>query len=80
MSISFSLAELGWRAHFSTQLSLEELENTFPARVTEVHRDHVIVIGAEYQGPVFVPRHLAVQLSANVTTGDWVLIEAQTRR
>ncbi|MCR9089244.1 MAG: ribosome small subunit-dependent GTPase A [Rhodobacteraceae bacterium] len=61
------LETLGWQPFFAQQTSLEELAATPPARVVEVHRNalHVIGDGIDETLP---PR-------PDATVGDWVLLE-----
>lgn len=77
MSLSaFSLSQLGWRAHFSQQLSLEDLEHLLPARVAGVERSGV-TLWSEH-GESHVPAGTLRDLT--VTVGDWVLLDAAASR
>lgn len=70
---SFSLGQLGWRAFFSQQLTLEDLESGYPARVAGVHRNTLTVLCERGEIDVALSSKLA---SATVPTiGDWLLIE-----
>jgi ribosome biogenesis GTPase / thiamine phosphate phosphatase len=40
----FSLDQLGWSPFYSQQLTLEELDAGFPARVSSVHRSSIDVL------------------------------------
>lgn len=69
----FSLAELGWRAFYSQQLSLEDLQQAFPARIANVHR--ALVVGWSEHGVIeTAPRDM------RVAVGDWVMIDATSHR
>jgi ribosome biogenesis GTPase len=69
---SFSLARLGWRPFHSQQLTLEDLETAYPARVSSVHRSGSIVLSEQGTATVTIPPRL---LDSLITVGDWVLIE-----
>jgi ribosome biogenesis GTPase len=73
---AFSLSQLGWRAHFSQQLSLEDLEHFVPARVAGVERSGVLLWSE--RGEAHVPAGTLRDLI--VTVGDWVLLDAAAAR
>jgi len=76
----FSLDQLGWRACYSTQLTLEELERGRVARISSVHRSRIEAIGEA--GPVEVVAAAAWHAdgATPVAVGDWVLVEHDTWR
>jgi ribosome biogenesis GTPase len=74
-AVVFSLARLGWRPFLSRQLTLEDLEAGFPARVSSVHRSGLVVICESGIANVTVPPRLKESLAAPLTVGDWVLVE-----
>jgi ribosome biogenesis GTPase len=80
MSSSFSLARLGWRPFHSQQLTLDDLEAAFPARVASVHRNGLVVVSEQGTLNVTVPARLLETLELPITVGDWVLIEHTTTR
>jgi len=72
-----SLRDLGWSAHFLSQLAPEEAEALTPARVAEIQRDRLTVLTGE--GPVSLV--LPADISAgDVAVGDWLLIEPDAAR
>lgn len=71
-----SLGQLGWRAHFSQQLSLEDLERLLPARVAGVERSGAMLWSE--RGESHVPA--AMLRDFTVTVGDWVLLDAAATR
>jgi ribosome biogenesis GTPase / thiamine phosphate phosphatase len=76
MSSQFSLGQLGWRAHFSQQLSMDDLEKFIPARVAGVHRSGVTLWSESGEAHV-----LAGTLHGlNLTAGDWVLANRELNR
>jgi ribosome biogenesis GTPase len=77
---SFTLSRLGWRPFHSQQLSLEDLEAAYPARVTSVHRSGLIVHSERGTAPVCVPPRLIESAEVAITVGDWVLIENDAPR
>jgi ribosome biogenesis GTPase / thiamine phosphate phosphatase len=77
---NFSLAQLGWRPFHSQQLTLENLETAYPARVSNVHRSGLIVLSEHGTATVSVPPRIAEQAQLPITVGDWVLVEADAPR
>lgn len=69
----------GWTAFFSTQLTLDELATTVPARVVAVHRDRLVVLiaGGELSFPPFRDGSDETDVA---TAGDWLLLDAATRQ
>ena len=80
MSSAFSLSSLGWRPFHSQQLTLTELESSFPARVSSVHRNGLIVLSEQGTSSVTVPPLVSATLAAPITVGDWVMVEAGSPR
>lgn len=72
-----SLADLGWSAAFQSQLDLEDLETTTPARVAEVQRDRVGLLTEEGPVTAALPGDIS---SGDVVVGDWALLEVGTPR
>lgn len=60
---------LGWQPFFAQQISVEELEQTPPVRIVEVHRKTLHVIGDD------VDEIIPTQLDA--TVGDWLLLDRE---
>jgi ribosome biogenesis GTPase len=79
-AVVFPLARLGWRPFLSQQLTLEDLEAGFPARVSSVHRSGLVVMSESGIANVTVPPRLMESLAAPLTVGDWVLVEHATPR
>lgn len=71
--MTYSLADLGWSAHFSQQLSIDELESQTPARVAEVHRSTLSL--ATQDGPCAVQ---TPDSTGDYAVGDWVLLRGDT--
>ena len=65
-----TLPELGWSAFYQSQLSIEEIEEQRPLRVTEVHRNSLETMGVE--GPLRVPVS-RMMVEHGMAVGDWVL-------
>lgn len=63
------LVELGWSAAYQDQITAEEVA-LVPARVTALHRDRVMAMGAEGPIELLCPPSLAVSAMA---VGDWLL-------
>ncbi len=66
------LQMLGWQAFFAQQTDVDQLLETPPVRVTEVHRSGLHVIGETLKTTI-PPR-------ADVTVGDWILLDQQKPR
>jgi ribosome biogenesis GTPase len=71
-----SLSQLGWRAHFSQQLTIEDLERFTPARVVSVQRSG-LTLWSEH-GESHAPAATLARLVA--TVGDWVLADLESNR
>ncbi len=70
MTPTYSLSDLGWSAFFLSQLDLDELEATTPARVSSVHRDRISVLTES--GPTDLVTETGVS-TGDIAVGDWVL-------
>ena len=76
---SHSLSQLGWSHFFQQQLSLEEWEATFPARVFAVQRNTADVVSARGQQQIKLPGSGYQQGPEAVpTVGDWLLLDSST--
>jgi ribosome biogenesis GTPase len=64
-----SLEKLGWQAFYAQQCDIEDLKETTPVRVVEVHRNglHVLGDGIDEMIPP----------GPDATVGDWVLFNAE---
>ena len=74
-----TLEDYGWSAHFQAQLRAGEFEGALPVRVLTVHRDALEVAGPGYEGRLPL-LEFDQDREAAATTGDWLLIDAQTHR
>jgi len=63
------LTSLGWQAFFAQQISIDELAQTPPVRVTEVHRSGLRVLGENID--------MMVPPRADATVGDWLLLNRE---
>lgn len=72
-----SLRDLGWSAHFLSQLTPEEAETLTPARVAEIQRDRLTVLTADGPAGLVLPSEIS---AGDVAVGDWLLIEADAAR
>lgn len=75
--MTLSLADLGWSAHFLSQLSLDEHERLVPLRLAEVHRDRATGLGPSGEVALTYPADLS---AGDTAVGDWVLAEPGTYR
>jgi len=75
----YSLPQLGWSHFYQQQMSLEEWESTFPARVCAVHRNSIDIISEHGQRQISLPGtwHLRNQ-EERPTIGDWLLVDSAT--
>ncbi|WP_266157484.1 GTPase RsgA [Dyella silvatica] len=76
----FSLHQLGWRPGYAQQLTIEDFEAGYPARVAGVHRHGLTVLSSRGTALVTLPSHRAASSETAITVGDWVLIEQHADR
>lgn len=74
---TFDLAQLGWKPCFQQQISIDEENQCYSARIAQIHRSHCIVWSRKgietFEVGVFSdPKNLAV--------GDWILIPNEGER
>ncbi|KQZ77786.1 GTPase RsgA [Rhodanobacter sp. Root561] len=75
-SQTFTLSQLGWRLSYSHDLTLQDFEAGYPARVVGVHRNALSVLSA--RGAASVTLSAAVEPA--ITVGDWLLLEMEAPR
>ena len=69
-------AALGFSPHFLSQISLEELDQFTPMRLSAIHRDRVEAIS---EGGLQSLSLHGDQIAGDFAVGDWVLADAQDR-
>jgi len=72
MSNFSSLSDLGWQPFFQQQLSLDEWDETIPARVVEQYKSEITV--ATEQGVFNIP---LLATMPEMVVGDWLLLDSQ---
>lgn len=78
---SYSLAQLGWSHFFQQQLSLEEWESTFPARVFAVSRNCLDIVSVHGLQQMSLPGAWHLKEPEELPTiGDWLLIDSTSGR
>jgi ribosome biogenesis GTPase len=78
--VSF-LSQLGWRACYSQQLHLTDLERYYPARIASVHRNLLRVLSDHGELAVNMANQLRDdEPDHQATVGDWVLVEREAPR
>jgi hypothetical protein len=65
-------ADLGWSAHFLSQLTPGEIPTATPARVTAIHRDRVQAAVPEGIITLILPPDMPM---SSLAVGDWVLYD-----
>jgi ribosome biogenesis GTPase len=76
---SYSLPQLGWSHFYQQQLSLEEWESTFPARVFAVYRNSIDIASVNGQQQITLPGAWHLRDPEDLpTVGDWLLIDSTT--
>ncbi|WP_245603314.1 ribosome small subunit-dependent GTPase A [Thiomicrospira pelophila] len=70
----YSLDQLGWKPFFQHQLSLDELENSTPARVFGVERSNIFLLTADGSCSIAITKAIP-----DLAVGDWVLIDSDHR-
>lgn len=66
-----SLSQLGWKSFFNQQLSLEDLEQSAPYRVTQVFRNRLVLWGEDNEVDIPLAQFPTLQ---ECTVGDWILM------
>jgi ribosome biogenesis GTPase / thiamine phosphate phosphatase len=77
---SLTLDQLGWRSFYVQQLTLQDLEAGYPARVCSVHRSGCTALAERGELEIVVPRSTGDALTCVPTVGDWVLVEHEAPR
>jgi len=72
MSNFSSLSDLGWQSYFQQQLSLDEWDETIPARIVEQYKSEITVAT---ESSVFNIHLLAAM--PEMVVGDWLLLDSQ---
>lgn len=62
---------LGWKIHFNQQLTIEELEQYVPVRVTRVFRNRLLVLGEDGEQDISLSQFPDLN---TCTIGDWLLL------
>jgi ribosome biogenesis GTPase len=75
-----TLEELGWRSHFSEQLTVAEERQCLPVRVMAVHRGAIAVAGAGGHHSISPYIQGAAPSDDHPTVGDWLLIDRDTQQ
>jgi len=73
-----TLAELGWKPFFSTQLSDEDRQFSQPVRVMAVHRGEIAVAGAGLEAQISSRVATSQGEEDRPTVGDWLLIDRES--
>ena len=73
----YNLPELGWRAHFLSDMSVDEVETLVPVRVTDIHKSEVGVIGESGTERLNMTLDL---VDHGVTVGDWLLKDPENNQ
>jgi len=74
-----TLAQLGWKAFFSDQVSAEQRLECQPVRVLSVHRGRVTVLGEGFEDSIASTLPTPGGPEDRPTVGDWLLIDRATR-
>lgn len=69
---TYSLIDLGFTSHFSSQLDMSELETLTPFRISEVQRSIVMGLSEKGQVPLRTPHKVP---TSDFAVGDWVLAD-----
>jgi ribosome biogenesis GTPase len=70
-----TLRELGWSPFFQQQLTVEEAESLYPARVFAIQRTHMILMSESGEVRMSLAgRWFQMDAQMRPTVGDWVLI------
>ncbi|MDO8290533.1 MAG: ribosome small subunit-dependent GTPase A [Parvibaculum sp.] len=72
-----TLADLGWSAHFSSQIGPDVSANMPPARISDIHRDLVMAKSALGDLTLELPSDMR---AGDFAVGDWVLCDPESGR
>lgn len=72
-----TLADLGWSAHFQSQLDIDEVTTTIPARVRGVHRTQISTLTVNGIRDLILEPGMS---TAEIAIGDWVLSDIESSR
>jgi len=72
-----TLSDLGWSAYFQSQLDIDEVSTTLPARVRGVHRTQISVLTTEGRRDLILEPGMS---TAEIAIGDWVLADPDGAR
>jgi ribosome biogenesis GTPase len=67
----YTLAQLGWKTYFNQQLTLDNLEQTAPFRITQVFKNRIIALGENGELNLDLAQYPMLQSG---TVGDWLLM------
>lgn len=68
---NYTLTQLGWKTFFNQQLTLDNLEQAAPYRITQVFRNRLIVLGENGELNLDLAQYPILQ---GGTVGDWLLM------
>lgn len=71
MTLNTKLGGLGWSAHFTAQLEIDEIGSATPMRITEVHRSRLTCSGADGVRELQIAGG-----TGDNAVGDWLLLDA----
>ena len=74
------LADLGWSAHFQSQLDLDDLESATPVRVVAIHRGMIEATGPDFAGDIPTAALWDGDGEGRATVGDWLLLDRSSHR
>lgn len=74
-----TLAQLGWKAFFSDQVSAEQHLECQPVRVLSVHRGRVTVAGEGFEDSIAATLPTPGGPEDRPTVGDWLLVNRTSR-
>ena len=77
---NLTLAELGWKPFYSSQLSAEEARDCRPVRVMAVHRGMVAVLGEGFDRSISSVLDESRGPEDRATVGDWLLLARNSER
>jgi len=76
----YTLGQLGWRASYASQLTVDELISGCIARVSAVHRSRIEALTEAGLVDVVATNVRAAEDEVPVTVGDWILVERASCR
>jgi len=75
--MAVTIKQLGWKPFFQNQLTLDELEMSFPARISKIYRTKAVIWNEQGKQEVDIGLFSEIR---NIAVGDWLLMPNEGER